>query len=175
MQTKQDEKLHEVRAILQGLQRISTSTQDNDAADRADPSVAPEASASEPRQQASPAPRRARAASMAILAAAGLVLVAGAAAMLWLNRERPAAPVEAKPPVEVKAPAGPVTSAAITEPAPAENSTPPVSPGLARDAMRLAQARALMDRGEVAEARQLLLADPGGAKRRCRAAARALL
>ncbi|WP_170937380.1 MULTISPECIES: hypothetical protein [Rhodomicrobium] len=141
MQTKQDEKLDEVRAILQRLQRISTGAENDEAADpaAASPPPAPIANA------ASPLPRKP--AMIAVFAAAGLVLLAGAGLLVWPGGKKP-------PAIATQSPA---TTAAITAAPPAAATTETASP--AEDGERLAQAQSLMDEGKIAEARQVLLAD----------------
>ena len=155
MQTKQDEKLDEVRAILQRLQRISTGTDDDQAADRAAASPAPAEGTGEPAPQAPPRPLPVKPASIAIVAAAVLLLIGVAGLALWPGRKPP-------PAIDAAPRTAPATTAAIAEPPPpiaalAIPTSPLAMP--AQDAERLAAAQSLMDGGKVAEARQLLLGD----------------
>lgn len=153
MQTKQDEKLDEVRAILQRLQRISTGTEADDAADPAAASPAPADIASEPAPQQPPPPLPVNPTRIAIFAGAALLLLAGAGLALWPGSEPPV--VKVRPPSA----AATTTTAAVTQPQPLAAPPEARSAASEQDAERLAHAQSLMDRGKVVEARQVLLAD----------------
>lgn len=163
MQTKQDQKLEEVRAILQRLQRISAGAEEDDA-----PPPPAAGNGAQSHQNGSALhgdaplkPVAAMSAGVKIAAVALPVAVVLGAAGWWLS----GADAPETAPVKVAAPSVPQKAAVAARPepaAPARRIDPVASvPAVAvapagADTERLAIAQALMDKGKVTEARRVL-------------------
>lgn len=179
MQPKQDQKLEEVRAILQRLQRISAGAEEDEAPVVPSPVYAARpgtngsalhGTASAPQTPALSRDKKLVVIAVPVLAALGLV-----GTVLWsLSGEETPAARDGKPVAEAPAPpATPSepqkTAAAVaprSEPAVPERlaiapvaTAPSVLPPANPDAERLAVAQGLMDKGKIAEARRVLKND----------------